>query len=66
MNDFREDGVTVTGFSIVDYKNYKVGKQIGDTIQPNAHYNKIIPIQVNFFYSIYPKINIIIAFIQFN
>lgn len=60
MNDFRQDGFIITGFSIVDYKNYQVVKQIGDTVQPNVQYNKIRPIPVLLF------IIIVIIFIQIN
>jgi hypothetical protein len=60
LNDFRQDGFIITGFSIVDYKNYQVVKQIGDTVQQNVQYNKIRPIPVLLF------IIIVIILIQMN
>jgi hypothetical protein len=46
LSSFKQDRFSITGFSIVDYKNYKVAKQIGDTIQTNVPFNKITPIPV--------------------
>lgn len=48
LSNFRQDRLSITGFSIVDYKNYKVAKQIGDTIQTSVPFNKITPIPVKF------------------
>lgn len=46
LANFRQDRLSITGFSIVDYKNYKVAKQIGDTVQTSVPFNKITPIPV--------------------
>lgn len=47
LANFRQDRLSVTGFAMVDYKNYKVVKQIGDTIQTNVPFDKISPIPVS-------------------
>ena len=46
LNNFRQDGFDITSFSIVDYKNFKVVKQIGDSFQTNVPYSNITPIPV--------------------
>lgn len=46
LGNYRQDKMSIAGFSMVDYKNYKVVKQIGDTIQTSVPFNKIIPIPV--------------------
>ena len=46
FNDIRPDGLNITGFAMVDYKNYNVAKQIGDTLQTNVPFSKIQPIPV--------------------
>jgi len=41
INSLRQDGLNITGFAIVDYNNYNVAKQIGDTIQTNVPFSQL-------------------------
>lgn len=52
INLIRQDGLNITGFAMVDYKNYNVAKQIGDTIQTNVPFSdlKPMPVSYNTFY----------------
>lgn len=46
INSIRQDGLNITGFAMVDYNNYNVAKQIGDTVQTNVPFNKLKKIPV--------------------
>ena len=49
LNDFRHGGVTITGFSIVDYYSINTIKYLSDLVQSGEPLNKIANIPVNFF-----------------
>jgi len=41
INSIRQDGLNITGFAMVDYNNYNVAKQIGDTVQTNVPFSQL-------------------------
>ena len=47
MNDFRHGGVTITGFSIVDYYSINTIKVLSDMVQNGEPLNKIANIPVS-------------------